>query len=30
MKCAMLLTGNGPIVILTSYDSLEIRIYWNV
>jgi hypothetical protein len=23
MKCAMLVTGNGPIVILTSYDSLE-------
>ncbi|CRI63957.1 conserved hypothetical protein [Thiocapsa sp. KS1] len=23
MKCAMLLTGNGPIVILTSYTSLE-------
>ncbi|AHF02974.1 hypothetical protein MARPU_03120 [Marichromatium purpuratum 984] len=23
MKCAMLLTGNGPIVILTSYDSIE-------
>lgn len=23
MKCAMLVTGNGPIVIVTSYDSLE-------
>jgi hypothetical protein len=23
MKCAMLMTGSGPIVILTSYDSLE-------
>lgn len=23
MKCALLVTGNGPIVILTSYDSLE-------
>jgi hypothetical protein len=23
MKCALLVTGNGPIVILTSYNSLE-------
>ncbi|EGV30347.1 conserved hypothetical cytosolic protein [Thiorhodococcus drewsii AZ1] len=23
MKCAMLITGSGPVVILTSYDSLE-------
>ncbi|WP_300970916.1 hypothetical protein [Thiocapsa sp.] len=23
MKCAMLVTGNGPIVIVTSYDTRE-------